>query len=129
MKKGMGKTALIKKADKLWALAVKKRAKDKCELCPKRKNLNSHHIFSRSNARMRHNLDNGVCLCVSHHVWGQFSAHKSPVEFIERMKEKRGAEWYANLRRSWIESRKKGSLTVLSYGLTVCALEESLRLL
>jgi hypothetical protein len=92
------KTSLIKKADKLWSEIIKLQAKGKCEVCGKTESLNSHHIFSRSNMRMRHNLENGVCACVSHHVWGSFSAHKSPVEFVEFIKKQRGNGWYEKLR-------------------------------
>ena len=86
------------KLDKLWAEAVKLRADNKCEWCGKMSGLNSHHIFSRSNRTVRHDPDNGVCLCVSHHVFGNQSAHKSPVEFIEWLRNRRGEAWYEVLR-------------------------------
>lgn len=84
--------------DKIWSLEVKRRAGNKCEYCGKDHGLNSHHVFSRSNRIVRWDLDNGVCVCVLHHVFGLFSAHKSPIEFIEWLKEKRGIEWYERLR-------------------------------
>jgi len=84
--------------DFLWADAIKRRAGYKCEVCDKPTGLNSHHIFSRSNHTMRWELDNGIALCVAHHVFGLFSAHKSPIEFAEWLKEKRGEEWYNQLR-------------------------------
>jgi len=85
--------------DKLWSEAVKVKAKYKCEFCGKVKGLNSHHIFSRSNMCVRFDIENGVCLCVSHHVFGNMSAHKSPLEFAEWLKGKRGKKWYNNLRK------------------------------
>ena len=30
---------------------------------------------------VRWDVDNGICLCVVHHVFGNFSAHKAPIEF------------------------------------------------
>lgn len=86
--------------DDEWAIKVKEQANFKCEYCGKIDTLNSHHIFSRSNHSVRWDLDNGVCLCVAHHTFSKgFSAHKTPVEFVEWIKEVRGEEWYDNLRR------------------------------
>lgn len=91
----------INKIDKLWAEAVKKLAGNRCEYCGKTSPLNSHHIFSRSKKTTRWNINNGICLCVGHHTFSSsFSAHKTPAEFIEWIKEKRGEKWYAELRHS-----------------------------
>lgn len=99
IKKQSSKGYLIKKLDDKWSLEVKERAGHKCEYCGKTTTLNSHHIFSRSNRAVRHDLDNGVCLCVCHHTFcSNFSAHKTPTEFVEWIKEKRGKEWYQRLR-------------------------------
>lgn len=87
-----------KNLDALWSEKVKVRAGGKCEYCGKITGLNSHHVFSRSNKRVRWDIDNGVCVCVLHHIFGLFSAHKSPIEFIEWLKERRGNDWYNGLR-------------------------------
>lgn len=94
------KTAKFKKGyiDLLWGELVKIRAGLKCEYCGKTNSLNSHHIFSRSNMSLRWDVNNGICLCASHHVLGLFSAHKSPLEFAEWLREKRGEEWYQILK-------------------------------
>lgn len=94
-----GKTAKAKRVylDNIWAELVKWKADGQCEYCGKTTNLNSHHLFSRSNHRLRWDLENGVCLCVSHHVLGLISAHKAPLEFAEFMKGKRGLKWYGDL--------------------------------
>ena len=86
------------RADKLWSDLVKLIAGGRCEYCGKAEYPNSHHVFSRSNLNLRWDTDNGVCLCVGHHVFGNLSAHKSPIEFLEWLKEKRGNEWYERLR-------------------------------
>ena len=87
-----------KSVDDLWALKVKERAGYKCEYCGSERYLNSHHIFSRSNHSVRWDLENGMCLCPSHHVLGNFSAHKAPLEFSDWIKETRGDEWYQRLK-------------------------------
>lgn len=97
------------KEDKAWRLEIYKRANYKCEYCGKSDTLNAHHIFSRSKKSTRHDLDNGICLCVSHHLFSStFSAHKTPMEFAEWIKEKRGLEWYENL-------RKKANTTIIGH--------------
>ena len=76
---------------------VKERAGYKCEYCGKTEYLNSHHVFSRTNYSVRWDVNNGVCLCAGHHVLGNFSAHKAPLEFADWLKGKRGEEWYGKL--------------------------------
>lgn len=95
------KRKVVKKglADQLWRDIVRIKAGSKCEYCGKQSSLNSHHIFSRSRLNLRWDVDNGVCLCVTHHVFGNFSAHKSPIDFVEWLREKRGEEWYERLRK------------------------------
>jgi hypothetical protein len=88
----------IKKLDDLWSRLVKLSANNKCEYCGKTNNLNSHHVYSRSNRTMRWLVDNGICLCVAHHTLSNFSAHKSPIDFIEYMKTLRGETWYNELK-------------------------------
>ena len=70
-----------KKLDDAWAKLVKLKAGNKCEYCGKTDRLNSHHVYSRSNRSVRWDIDNGYSLCVGHHVFGNFSAHKSPLDF------------------------------------------------
>lgn len=100
LKRQSSKSYITKKLDDKWSLEVKERAGFKCEYCQnEHKPLNSHHIFSRSNKAVRHDLDNGICLCVGHHTFSsKFSAHKTPAEFIEWIKEYRGLDWYERLR-------------------------------
>lgn len=88
-----------KKLDDAWSLLVKLVAKNQCEYCGKTSLLNSHHIYSRAKKSTRWSVDNGICLCVSHHTFSsQFSAHLTPTEFTEWVIEKRGREWYDKLR-------------------------------
>jgi len=88
---------LIDKLDKLWSEKVK--SVGKCAYCGKDSYLNPHHIYSRSNYSTRWDLDNGICLCSGCHTLSStFSAHKTPMEFSEYIKEKRGNEWFNRLR-------------------------------
>lgn len=104
------KKSLIGTLDTLWAKIIKARANNKCEYCGKSEHLNAHHLFSRSNNSLRWDLDNGICLCVTHHVFGIFSAHKAPLEFAEWVKETRGIEWYENLRKKAKEIKQVDEL-------------------
>ncbi|MCP4990739.1 MAG: hypothetical protein GY928_33270 [Colwellia sp.] len=81
------------KLDKAWAELVKLRAGNKCEYCGKRSYLNSHHIYSRSKKSTRWDTMNGICLCVGHHTFSStFSAHKTPLEFTDWLKDYMGGE-------------------------------------
>jgi hypothetical protein len=92
---------LDKKLDDAWSLLVKLRAGNECEYCRKQSPLNSHHVYSRSKISTRWSVHNGICLCVGHHTFSSsFSAHKTPTEFTEWIKKKRGEEWYDKLRIS-----------------------------
>lgn len=87
--------------DILWSKATKLFYGGKCEICGKTENLNSHHIFSRSNYAVRWDVENCSVLCPNHHNFDRhISAHKSPIEFIEFIKDKRGLEWYNSLRKN-----------------------------
>ena len=96
--------------DRLWADDVKLIAGSKCEYCSKTTTLNSHHIFGRSNFRLRWDVDNGMCLCAYHHMLGNVSAHKSPLLFAEFMIKERGQEWYASLLKKASPEFKLGSV-------------------
>jgi len=87
------------KLDVAWAKLVKLKAGKKCEYCGKQDYLNSHHIFSRSKRSTRWHVLNGVCLCTGHHVFSStFSAHKTPMEFMDWLYNKRGENALSILR-------------------------------
>ena len=94
------------KLDEAWSELVKLEAGMKCEVCGKETTLNSHHIFSRSNRSVRWDETNGVCLCVAHHTFGQWSAHKSPLEFVIWLEENYGKEYLDDLRYRANQSKK-----------------------
>tara|TARA_R110000803_G_scaffold92847_2_gene160340 strand:+ start:74 stop:418 length:345 start_codon:yes stop_codon:yes gene_type:complete len=91
------KKPLIKKLDVAWSSKV--REFGMCENCHKTTRLNAHHFYSRSIRSVRWDVKNGFCLCVGCHVFSSnFSAHKTPAEFVEWAIEKRGIVWYDELK-------------------------------
>jgi hypothetical protein len=98
-KKRTGKKGLAKRLMDEWSLKVKEIAGFKCEKCGSTQYLNSHHIFGRKNKSVRHDVDNGCCLCAGHHKFKtDFSAHETPTLFTGWIIDKRGQEWYDRLR-------------------------------
>ena len=95
----------------IWAKAVKVRAGYKCEYCGSRDYLISHHIFSIRHSNTKWDIDNGICLCVGHHIFKKFSAHGSP-EFILWIIKYIGQERYERIRlkanqiKKWTELEK-----------------------
>ncbi len=88
-----------KKLDEAWSKAVKERDGYSCQYCGKTSQLNSHHIYSRSKKSTRWDIDNGITLCVAHHTFSSgFSAHKTPLEFIEWLTDRKGQGFIDELR-------------------------------
>lgn len=87
------------KLDDAWSKLVKLRAAMKCEYCgTKVRQLHSHHIYTRSRKSTRWDIKNGICLCAYHHTLGNFSAHKSPMEFTEWLMDYKGEDEVTRLR-------------------------------
>lgn len=112
------------KLDKAWATYVKNRAGNKCEYCGKTKYLNAHHIFGRRNRSVRWEISNSCCLCPACHTFSSvFSAHQTPTEFTRWIIDKRGEEWYDELRimantpKKWTKNEKEQKLQELLEGL------------
>lgn len=68
-------------ADKYFSFCVRERANYTCEYCgkvePERKGLECCHIYGRRAKSVRHDPDNAVCLCHTHHRY--FT--ENPIEF------------------------------------------------
>ena len=100
---------LRKELDDLWRDVVKLKAGQRCECvtngqrCEKRgifgrgTNLNSHHIFGKSNFRVRWDLRNGIALCPGHHTLNNDSAHNASPWFDKMLKKLRGEQEYDDL--------------------------------
>ena len=97
-KKKTSKKKLEDELDEAWSKLVKLKAGKKCEVCGKTKYLNSHHIYSRGKHSVRWNTENGICLCVGHHVGFKFSAHKTPTEFTYWLEDYKGKKFMEELK-------------------------------
>ena len=86
------KKNIKKQLDVLWSLIVRQSNNGNCEICQKPAQ-NSHHIIGRSNYALRWNIKNGTNLCISCHLFGQNSAHKNPIFFINWFKSKRPSDY------------------------------------
>ena len=76
-------------ADRIWSFKVKIAYGGKCAVCGETEGLNSHHIEPRtSNAILRWDPIDGICLCIPHHKYGKDAAHKSTIFFYEFIKER-----------------------------------------
>ena len=62
-------------ADQLWSLAVKEDWANRCAICGRRGDLNSHHLIPRQHLTTRFDLRNGICLCRACH---RFCPFRSP---------------------------------------------------
>jgi len=107
-KKHSDKWILEKSLDVLWAKAVKLIAHNRCEVVTTGRcqnvggagqghGLNAHHIVGRSNFNVRWDVDNGVAVCVKHHVFSIWSAHQNPFWFLQKILDIRGKVWYDKL--------------------------------
>lgn len=69
------KKSIKKKLLAAWSLAVKERDGFKCVVCGATEHLNSHHIYNKTKyPEYSLNLDNGITLCPTHHVFGKEAA-------------------------------------------------------
>ena len=97
-----------RKADKLWAEII--RSIGYCFVCGTTKNLQAHHIVPKEREELRWDLNNGVCLCATHHRWCRIiSAHQGSFIFYYYFV-KRFPSWANVLRR-----RLLGGVVVRSY--------------
>ena len=85
-------TCIIKQADKLWFQACVDKFGELCEYCGKPM-MQVHHFYRKSNyGHIRYSLVNGVVCCQGCHI----RADEPP--FIDKIREKRGEEWYSELK-------------------------------
>ena len=90
IKRRSSKTAMMRKCDALWSKAVHKKWGERCAVevlgathtrCSGP--LQAHHIITRSVRHLRHDMRNGLLLCVWHHKFSPyFSAHGGPASFF-----------------------------------------------
>jgi hypothetical protein len=98
-KKKVSIKKLQKHLDSLWSEKVKERDGYSCVYCGKKTYLNSHHIYSRTNFSTRWDINNGITLCSGHHtLQSDFSAHKTPTEFVEFLIKRYGQKFLDELK-------------------------------
>ncbi len=98
-KKKISVKKLQKHLDSLWSEKVKQRDGFACVVCGKKEYLNSHHIYSRTSFSTRWDLNNGITLCSGHHTLkSDFSAHKTPTEFVEFLIKRYGQKYIDDLK-------------------------------
>ena len=83
---------LTRKLDKLWQQAVC--ANGICERCGSSP-VAGHHMIARRHRWHRHNLANGVALCVSCHQWAEEHPYDSQ-QWLGRHDPKRYGYWLVN---------------------------------
>lgn len=84
---------LEKELDKAWSEAVRKRDVS-CRKCNGMGALSAHHAFGRRHESTRWDLDNGVLLCLHHHLWW---AHRDPGGFAVWFRSHVGVDVYERL--------------------------------
>ena len=99
------KARLRRKADKLW---FERLLKPRCEICNK-PSKQVHHFFSKSAfGHLRYDLDNGISLCNGCH----FKLHHQNPTIVQDIIEKRGMEWYNNLKKQAHNPPKDYKITI-----------------
>ena len=94
-------------ADRLWSQLVKARAGYECERCgatpEAQKGFHSHHVYSRTNHRLRFEPRNGIAVDAACHRW----AEEYPIEFTDWFRETRpqDAVWLAEQNRKGLIKR------------------------
>lgn len=76
--------------DKKFSIAVKNRDAWRCAICNMNNNLNCHHIIPREDRTLRHDIMNGITLCILHHKFSlDISPHKNAFVFIDWLERNR----------------------------------------
>lgn len=103
---------LIETADDLWSTLVK--IPNKCAVCSKSNNLESHHLIGRNNWKYRYKPVNGLCLCPENHTLGNDIAAHGANDVTERF-----MEWFEKNRPEQFEwfMRHRDDKTIAKYSL------------
>jgi len=89
--KKVTKKSLDKQCEIVWRAII--HSKKYCEVCGASYTLNAHHIITKGNHNLRWDIRNGCLLCVSHHKWGNPSAHGNIIWFAEWLKSHRADDY------------------------------------
>ena len=73
-----------------WRTQVLLRDHNTCQVCGKiNPRYHAHHIIPREYKPLRHDIDNGITLCLRHHKWCKCSAHLNALWFSNWLKKNR----------------------------------------
>jgi len=73
-----------RKSDRLWSKLVALSYNNKCAICNTSDFTQAHHLIPREMYSHRHDLNNAILLCCSHHKYSfQLSAHRAAAEFFK----------------------------------------------
>jgi 5-methylcytosine-specific restriction endonuclease McrA len=83
-KKSPTKLKQIENRKQLKAWSVRCRAAGACAICGTDKYLNAHHILQKEvYPELKFVDENAICLCVNHHKFGKYSAHRNGIWFTQ----------------------------------------------
>jgi 5-methylcytosine-specific restriction endonuclease McrA len=101
------KATIRNKSDKIWYQLL---LQDNCEVCGARASR-VHHFFPKgSYSHLRHNLNNGISLCMGCH----FKHHiKSDPTIHQMIIQRRGQDWYDSLLQEAMQRPKTITITQL----------------
>lgn len=69
-----------------WSITVRSRDGNKCVVCGAAKYVQAHHLLPKERyPELKYELLNGVSLCVKHHKFGKFSAHRNGFWFARKI--------------------------------------------
>jgi hypothetical protein len=98
------------KADKLWKQLVSLHGEGKCAICGSKEWVQAHHLIPREMISHRHQVQNGVFLCASHHKYSfELSPHKAPIAFFKWIMKEDLGRWEWLLKQE--PSREIGCMT------------------
>lgn len=99
-----------KKCDRIWSKMI--RAVGQCAICGESnpQKLDAHHIIPRQIKPYRHHLNNGICLCKSHHRYSfVISAHQASAMFYVWLRQNRPDQFdwlcHQNITREMVKAK------------------------
>lgn len=95
-------SAEMKRLDRAWREAVMARDGSKCFFCGAVEGICAHHLLTRGNRRVRHDLRNGITVCPACHfaVDGSRDTKRSAEMLAQAVRNNfKSAEEYWNWRR------------------------------
>ena len=94
------------KADAVWSKLIRQAGVCAVNNADCSGGLNAHHLIGRRVGCVRHSLQNGICLCATHHVFSsRLSPHQGAVGFAAWMQGNRPEQWTWAMEHRWDQAR------------------------